>query len=210
MKEAEIFRFECTRCGRCCNDKKTLVNLTYKDILRIREALNLNIDEINHILAFYIFDHEPTEEDKKKMVISPIETEKGLAFVGLRKREDGSCYFYDEKEKKCLIYKARPNFCRTFPFSFEVFGEERQKKAQNKDISRIKIKYTEKGKEYCPGINEEAPIINKEKLIKLGKKTIENLNKNYYLMKKWNEKVSRKEIEATVKNFLKMLLNENN
>ncbi|TFF85731.1 MAG: YkgJ family cysteine cluster protein [Promethearchaeota archaeon] len=200
MSKEEKLRFECTRCGRCCTDEKTLVNVTYRDILRIKEALNLNLDEINHILAFYIFDHEPTEEDKKKMVISPVETERGLAFVGLRKRPDGSCYFYDKKEKKCLIYNTRPNFCRTFPFSFEVIEEE----------PGIRMKYTEKGKKYCPGINEDSPLINKSKWLKLGKTTIEDLNKNYFVMEEWNNRVREEKIEASVKNFLKMILNENN
>jgi len=200
MSTEEDLRFECTRCGSCCTDEKTLVNVTYNDILRIKEALNLNLDEINHILAFYIFDHEPTEEDKKKMVISPIETERGLAFVGLRKRPDGTCYFYDKKEKKCLIYKARPNFCRTFPFSFEVNEEE----------DGIRMKYTEKGKIYCPGINKDSPLINKSKWLELGKKTIKDLNKNYFVMKEWNDRVRNEKIEASVKNFLKMILNENN
>jgi len=200
MSTEEDLRFECTRCGSCCTDEKTLVNVTYNDILRIKEALNLNLDEINHILAFYIFDHEPTEEDKKKMVISPIETERGLAFVGLRKRPDGTCYFYDKKEKKCLIYKARPNFCRTFPFSFEVNEEE----------DGIRMKYTEKGKIYCPGINKDSPLINKSKWLELGKKTIKDLNKNYFVMKEWNDRVRNEKIEASVKNFLKMIFNENN
>jgi Fe-S-cluster containining protein len=202
MSEENKFRFECKRCGNCCTDKNTIVNVTYNDILRIKEALELNLDEINHILSFYIFEKEPTEQDKKKMVISPVETERGKAFVGLRKNPDDSCYFYDKEKKACRIYKARPNFCRTFPFSFKV-KDKNAKELEN----LIEIKYTEKAKEYCQGIDDDAPLIDKEKWLKLGKETLEDLNKNYFVMQKWNKAVQNKEIEPNVKNFLRIILN---
>ncbi len=202
MSEEKEFRFKCKRCGSCCTDKNTIVNVTYNDILRIKEALGLNLDEINFILSFYIFEKEPTEEDKKKMVVSPVETERGKAFVGLKKTPDGSCYFYDKNQKKCRIYKARPNFCRTFPFSFRIYD-----KTAKKLEKMIEIKYTEKAKQYCQGIGEEAPIINKKKWLKLGKVTLEDLNKNYYIIQKWNKAVQNKEMEPNVSNFLRIILN---
>jgi len=202
MSEEKEFRFECKRCGNCCSDKNTIVNVTYNDILRIKDALELNLDETNHILSFYIFDKEPTEEDKKKMVISPVETERGKAFVGLRKNPDGSCYFYDKENKRCRIYNARPNFCRTFPFSFSI-SDKTAKKLEN----LIEIKYTEKAEEYCQGIDNDSPLINEEKWLKLGKETLEDLNKNYYVMQKWNKSVQNKEIEPNAKIFLRIILN---
>jgi len=30
--------------------------------------------------------------------------------------EDYACIFFDENLKRCSIYEARPNQCRTFPF----------------------------------------------------------------------------------------------
>lgn len=201
MSAQEEFRFACNRCGKCCIDENTIVNITYKDILRISQALGLNLDELVHILGFYIFEKELSEEDKKKMVISPIETHRGKAFVGLKKNPNGSCYFYDKENKRCLIYNARPQFCRTFPFSFRV--ADKKAKELNK---LIKIKHSEKAKQYCGGIEEDAPLIEKEKWLKLGKDTIEDLNKNYYIVKRWNELVQNKEIEPSVKNFLKSIL----
>lgn len=206
MNSNQELRFECVRCGRCCTDDKTIVNLTYNDIIRLKKALNLNLDELNHILAFYVFEEEPTEEDKKKMVVSPIETERGLAYVGLRKKSDGSCYFFDKKDKKCLIYNARPNFCRTFPFSFEVLDESVHKKELIDNGIQIKIKLTEKGKEYCPGIGEGHPKIIVDEWIELGRKTIEDLNKNYFIMKEWNESVRKDKVDVSVKNFLRLIL----
>lgn len=202
MSDEKELRFECKRCGNCCTDENTIVNVTYNDIIRIKDALNLNLEELNHILAFFIFEEEMREEDEKKMVISPIETEKGLAFVGLRKKYDGSCYFYDQKEEKCLIYKARPAFCRTFPFSFKVTGE----KDEDSD-SNIKIKFTEKAKQYCPGIGDNAPPIDRKKWLKLGKKTIEDLNENYHILQEWNMAVKEGKVERSAMNFLKTILN---
>jgi Fe-S-cluster containining protein len=46
MDNTKELRFNCTRCGNCCTDKYTLVNLTYFDIIKIKSELNLNIDEI--------------------------------------------------------------------------------------------------------------------------------------------------------------------
>jgi Fe-S-cluster containining protein len=199
-QNTETFRFECQRCGECCTDSKTLVNLTYFDIIRIKEGLNLTNEELIRILGFYVYDKEPSEEDKKKMVISPIETEKGFAYVGLLKRENGSCYFYDEKNKKCKIYKLRPMFCKTFPFSYKLDFEEGSEKEP-----KVRLQYTKKGLEYCPGISEKSPIINKKKWLLLGKKAFEQLNENYYINKKWNNAIKEGRIKPSVNGFLVFL-----
>ena len=200
-EETKEFRFKCLNCGACCSDPKTLVNVTYLDILRIKKGLDLTLDETIEILGFYVFDEPPTEEDRKKMVISPIKTEKGLAFVGLKKKS-GSCYFYDIDNKRCKIYKIRPMFCRTFPFSFKIFLDE-----EDKTKAKIKIFYTEKGKEYCTGIGESAPLIDLDEWIKVGKKTLEEMNMNYLIMQKWNEGVEQEKVTPNVRNFLLTIFN---
>lgn len=196
------FRFECTRCGNCCTDKNTLVNVTYLDILRIKKGLNLTLEEVIEILGFYFFDNILSLEDRKKMVISPIQTEKGLAFVGLIKKPSGSCFFYDESNKKCSIYGLRPMFCKTFPFSFRIFFDKK-----DKTRAKIKMFYTEKGKQYCPGIKNDAPLIEDDDWIKVGKKAIEDMNDNYFIMEKWNEVVKGGKISPTVRNFLLTIFN---
>ena len=197
MKDLKNLRFDCTRCGNCCTDKDTLVNLTYLDILRIKKGLKLDLKEVLDILGFYIFDKTITSEDKKRMVLTPVETEKGPAFVALLKNSLGGCYFYKSKNKKCLIYDLRPMFCRTFPFSFRLMDE---KEAETND--KIKIFYTEKGKQYCPGIGPEAPLIDNEYWNEMGIKTLEDLKKNHRVIKKWNESVKNGKIIPTVKKFL--------
>jgi Fe-S-cluster containining protein len=195
-------RFICSRCGNCCSDKNTFVNVTYADILNIKNNLHLNINEILQIIGFYIFDKEPSEEMLSKMIIPPIETEQGLAFVGLIKNADGSCIFYDVKNKNCKIYKIRPNFCKTFPFSFNILYNK-----SDRTKAKIKMYNTEKGKKYCTGIGEEAPLINENDWIQLGKITIEDINKNNILLKKWNEAVKEGKIKPSAKNFLLTIIN---
>lgn len=195
-------KFECIQCGNCCTDKTTLVNVTYMDILRIQKGLNLTIDEFLEILGFYIFEKKLTGKEIQKMVIPPIETEKGLAFIGLKKDEEGCCFFFENSTKKCRIYNLRPNFCRTFPFSFQLLSHNVKSGA-----SKISVLYTEKGKQYCPGIGEDAPIINKDKWLQLGKTVLEDLEKNKMLIKKWNLLVQKDKSRASVKTFLLNVLN---
>ena len=197
MENKKEFRFKCNNCGSCCKDTNTLVNLTFQDILRIKNGLNLTIDETLVILGFYMFDKQPSKENLKKMIIPPIETEKGLAFVGLFKQENGECIFYDNNEKRCKIYVLRPNFCRTFPYSFKILinPKTRQKKG-------IEIYLTDKGHEYCEGLSEKNPLIDRDKWVNLGKETIKKIENNNILIKKWNESVHAKKINASARNFL--------
>jgi len=193
-------RFTCIRCGKCCTDKNTLVNLTYLDILRIKNGLDLDLNELLDILGFYSFDKPLTSEDKKRMILTPIETERGLAFIGLLKNSLGGCYFYNSKDKRCLIYSLRPRFCQTFPFSFESLDKENYDTINAKDIF-----YTEKGKHYCPGIGNEAPFIEEDYWIELCRRTLEELKKNQKIIEEWNNSVKNGKITPTVKKFLLMI-----
>ncbi len=108
MVKPEELRFNCTRCGNCCTDNDTLVSITYLDILRLKTGLKLDPKEILDVIGFYVFDQKLTEETLEKMVISPIETERGLAFTGLLKNNLGDCYFYDITKAKCLKRASMP------------------------------------------------------------------------------------------------------
>ncbi len=194
-------KFECIHCGKCCTDLNTLVNTTYIDVLRIKNGLKLTIDEVIEILGFYVFDQEPTEKEIDRMVVPPIQTEKGMAFVGLKKRSNGFCFFYDEAKERCSIYKFRPGFCRTFPFTFTIL------KGKDKKKSEINIFYTEKGIQYCRGIGEQFPNIDLEHWIKLGREVIGDLSKNNQLIKKWNGSVKSKQIIPSARNFILTIFN---
>lgn len=194
MVSEKQLKFICTKCGNCCTDKNTLVNLTYLDILKIKNGLSLDLKELLEVIGFYLPNKEILRNNHEKMVISPIETEKGLAYIGLLKNSSGACFFFDEEKKTCSIYNLRPIFCRTFPFSFRLQNE-----------NNVKIFYTEKAKQYCPGINSEAPELDLNYWINLGNKVIEDLNKNHIFIKKWNSNVKKKGVSSSVNNFLKII-----
>ena len=198
MDNLKELRFSCTRCGNCCTDKNTIVNITYLDIKRLISGLNLNLNEILEVVGFYIFDQKTSNSNFEKMVISPIMTEKGLTFVGLIKNAQGVCLFYDNKKEKCLIYNLRPAFCKTFPFSFK------EKKFTK---SNIDIFYTTKGKQYCPGISNDAPIIDQDYWLNLGETVLRELKENEIFNKKWNDLVEKGLIQPSVRTFLEKILN---
>ncbi len=71
-------RFQCIHCGHCCLDQNTLVNTTYTDVLRIKNGLNLTLDEVIEILGFYVFDQAPSVKKIDQMVVPHIQTERGM------------------------------------------------------------------------------------------------------------------------------------
>ena len=194
-------KFKCIHCGKCCTDVNTLVNTTYIDVLRIKNGLNLTIDEVLEILGFYVFDQAPSSKEIERMVVPPIQTERGVAFVGLKKRPNGHCFFYDETKERCSIYTFRPGFCRTFPFTFTILNDK------NKKESEINIFFTLKGIQFCRGIGEEYPTIDLEHWIKLARETIRDLSKNNQLIQKWNSSVKNKQIIPSARNFILTIFN---
>jgi Fe-S-cluster containining protein len=197
MVNPEELRFNCTRCGNCCTNKDTIVNITYLDIVRLKTGLKLDLKEILEIIGFYVFNKKLTEGTLEKMVVSPIETERGLAFTGLLKNNLGECYFYDKKKSKCLIYNIRPMLCRTFPFSFGMSNC-----IDNQSKGDSEIFYTEKAKNYCPGISSDSPIIKYNYWTKIGYETLKELKKNHLFNENWNKSVKNRYILPKVKNYV--------
>ena len=194
-------RFECVHCSNCCSDLNTIVNTTYIDVLRIKNGLDLTIDEVIEILGFYVFDQAPSANEIDRMVIPPILTEQGMAFVGLKKKSNGQCFFYDFVKERCSIYAFRPGFCRTFPFTFTILRDKNKKK------SDVNIFYTKKGIQYCRGIGEEYPNIDPNQWIKLGREVIQDLSKNNQLIKTWNSNVKNEKISPSARNFILTIFN---
>ncbi len=200
MLNPKDLKFVCTRCGNCCTDRNTLVNVTYLDISRIIKGLKIDLKESLEIFGFYVYDKALNNITLKKMVISPIETEKGLAFIGLMKNNKDECYFYDSKNKRCLIHSLKPMFCRSFPFSF-IHSKEKGRVTTDK----IEIIYTEKAKKYCPGIGNDAPLIDIDYWFKVANRTLRELKDNYIFNENWNNSVKNKEISPSAKNFIKRI-----
>ncbi|MHA1520879.1 MAG: YkgJ family cysteine cluster protein [Promethearchaeota archaeon] len=195
------FRFECVQCGECCSDPDTIVNLTYSDILRMQYELDYKLQDFLGIIGFYKFDHDPTSEELEKMVIPPIITTNGPAFLGLRKGSAGKCIFLSKKNK-CKIYSTRPSICRTFPFHFHSKPIESPKAGLD-----IKMDYAQKALEFCPGIKKDNPVVDPEYWMDVGKDAIANILKEVILIKKWNTAVETKKITPEAEIYLRIILN---
>lgn len=86
-------RFKCTGCGDCCTGAPGYVWLNAADIAQMAAETKLTVPEFE---------------------------ERYVRLVGVRKSlielENWDCVFFDNKSRKCKVYKARPRQCRTWPF----------------------------------------------------------------------------------------------
>ena len=121
----KVLRFSCTKCGKCCSNSKTFVNLTYQDILRFHKGLKMSLQELMEVVGFYTFKDANVEDFVAQMVYASIETEQGLAYIGLIKDKDSRCIFLDE-DNTCKIHPHRPSICRSFPFTY-LMSEDNKK-----------------------------------------------------------------------------------
>ena len=85
-------RFSCQRCGRCCRIPDGIVYLTENDVQIAAEHLKISRDE---------FLRRYTHREHKHRVLNEF--------------SNGDCIFFREG-RGCIIYDARPEQCRTFPF----------------------------------------------------------------------------------------------
>lgn len=85
--------FKCRRCGICCQEADP-IDLYPKDIRRLASFFSISEREV---IEEYTKAH-PSEPDL-------------LAF-----KDSVPCRFYDDAQKGCKIYVARPMVCRCSPF----------------------------------------------------------------------------------------------
>ncbi len=196
-KNLKILRFSCTKCGKCCSDSKTFVNVTYQDIIRFHKGLKMDLKELMEAIGFYTFKDANVEEYMTQMVYTPIETEQGLAYIGLIKDKDSRCVFLDN-DNTCKIHPHRPSVCRSFPFTF-LMSEDGAK------ISGT-IGYTNKGTEYCPGIKKSAPIIKKKKMGELLVQNLAEIAADGKMAEGWNNMVRNKQIPAKAGKYVAAIL----
>lgn len=126
----EGLRFQCTECGKCCSGSPGYVWVTEPEMESIAQILKISLE------AF-----------KKKYV-----RQKYNRYALVEKQSinnDYDCVFL--KDKKCMIYQARPKQCRTFPWWKENLRTEESWKlaAQN-----------------CEGIQDSAPVVPFEEIDK--------------------------------------------
>ncbi|MHA1289761.1 MAG: YkgJ family cysteine cluster protein, partial [Candidatus Thorarchaeota archaeon] len=115
-EDSVLPHFECTKCGACCRDEYLLVTVTGSDIVKIGAVLGLGPNEILKALDFHIVsDGMTTPVGLERM--SSVATERGLAFMALKKMDNDDCIFL--KEDLCMIHPVRPLVCKSFPFTFD-------------------------------------------------------------------------------------------
>jgi Fe-S-cluster containining protein len=85
--------FKCKRCGICCQTADP-IDLYPKDIRRLASYFNISLKEA---VLEYTIPH-PSEPDLRAFKVT------------------APCRFYDDAQKGCKIYQARPMVCRCSPF----------------------------------------------------------------------------------------------
>jgi Fe-S-cluster containining protein len=92
-------KFECAKCGSCCNGAPGIIIVLDEEISHISEFLELDRDLfIERCLYPYLDGYSIREDDT------------------------GRCIFF---ENGCAIYPTRPLQCRTFPFWFTNLRSEK-------------------------------------------------------------------------------------
>jgi uncharacterized protein len=86
-------RFQCTQCGDCCTGAPGYVWVNKDEIQALATAVKMSVPDFE---ARYV------------------------RAVGVRKSlveyANGDCVFFDNVQRKCTVYEARPRQCRTWPF----------------------------------------------------------------------------------------------
>ncbi|MHA1577121.1 MAG: YkgJ family cysteine cluster protein, partial [Candidatus Thorarchaeota archaeon] len=165
--------FECQKCAACCTHDSLLVTVNGHDISRIASSLTLSADEIVKALDFYILESNEEIPDGLKH-IPQVNTERGPAFVAIKKSENGDCVFLDEK--LCMIHPIRPAACISFPFFFDNEGTE----GMSWGLSALK--------DICPGIGV-GPVVSQSYLRETGLMVLENLEIYRSFTQDWNNDV---------------------
>ena len=169
-EEKTLQRFECTKCGACCRDEFLLVTVTGSDIVKIAAVLGLGPDEMLKALDFYVIsDSQSTPVGLERF--PSVATESGLAFIALKKMENGECVFL--KENLCMIHPARPVVCRSFPFVFDESDGHRTWGLSAK-------------KEICPGLGI-GPQVSEVEINALADIILPNIQTYQEFVKEWND-----------------------
>ncbi len=177
-------RFECTRCGACCREESLLVTLTGRDLYRISMGLNLSPSEVIRALDFYLIEDDESPEGLRDT--PAINTEKGPAYIALKKLENGDCIFL--KDNLCMIHIIRPMVCMSFPFTFLEDGHNKTWGLSAK-------------KSICPGLGSGPPVGN-NKLHDIANAVLEDHAIYREFVAEWNKREKKPTANAIVKRIL--------
>ncbi len=182
--EDDQIQFECTKCGACCREDSLLVTVTGRDIVRISQGLGLGSDEVIRAFDFYLVSGKETPEGLRD--IPAVKTEQGLAYIALKKLENGDCVFL--KDNLCMIHAIRPAVCMSFPF---VFWDKETEKTWGLSAK----------KEICPGLGD-GPEVEVSDLQELAIVVLEELSLYKDFAEQWNREQTKPTAKLLVESIL--------
>jgi hypothetical protein len=112
-----VAKYDCSKCpGYCCSYDR--IAISDFDIARLAKHFAISVETARRRFTFRY-------------------RSKGVDEQILRHRKDhiykSTCRFFDQEERRCTIYAARPNVCRRYPsgnqcgyFDFLMFEREQQ------------------------------------------------------------------------------------
>jgi uncharacterized protein len=86
-------KFACTGCGGCCTGAPGYVWVEDAEIEALAIAVGVDLKEF------------------QQRFVRTVRSRKSLV-----EYDNGDCVFFDGKTRKCRVYDARPQQCRTWPF----------------------------------------------------------------------------------------------
>jgi Fe-S-cluster containining protein len=155
--------------------------VTGGDLFRISTILGLVAGELMKALDFYLVSGVASHEGLRDF--PSLNTEKGPAYLALKKMENGGCIFL--KDNLCMIHTIRPIVCMSFPFVFQDAGDHRKW-----GLSAMK--------DICPGLGTGPEMIGSD-LIELADTVLEDLIIFNEFAEEWNlveEPTAQKLIET--------------
>lgn len=148
-------------------------------------SLGFSVDETLRALDFYIVpDGQEIPEGLKE--IPTINTERGPAWVALKKFDGSECIFL--KDNLCMIHGIRPSVCVSFPFTFKEGEGELEWGLSAK-------------KEICPGIGA-GPEVTPAELEATALSVLEELREFGEFVNEWNAN----DEEGTARSFVEAVL----
>ena len=178
--------FECTKCGACCRHENMIVTLTGRDLAKLSQALGLSSKDFLRAVDFYILKEDAQVPIGLRNIPSVL-TERGMAYIALKKLDDGSCIFL--KDDLCMIHSFRPAVCKAFPFIFEM-----DKEGIAWGLSALK--------DICPGLRTGSEV-KASAIEELGISVTEDLEIYKEFVEEWNNKQEQPTALSILETILK-------
>jgi len=91
-KQGGGLKFECTKCGKCCEQTTGIVLVNRQEQIRLANRMMMTLEKFNEIFTWSYDEHCRT-----------------------LKTTPTGCILYDWNKKLCTVHGDHPLQCRTFP-----------------------------------------------------------------------------------------------